>query len=302
MKLSAFESEISSLKESLSERLLQMRSLQVTNDKLEIEIEDFKQNKADDQKKFEGYDNEISKYQERCAEFSRQNDVGQQCIGDLQQIISSHIDENRNLKLEMEKLKEELCQQNNQCKLIMDETKKLKDEKSALERSIPGLIQTSELVRNLQSTVNILEDELEEKRQAVRQLQIRANEMKKMLQKELKPSPTPPPSSNPQESSMIFLNGGGVPNISHNKSPSPPLMAARRAEICNDAELTNMDKEEILRNSSTRTDSGELEKKYLRHLIFKFLTSPEVEAKQMIRAVATLLQFNNEEVNMNCLQ
>ena len=91
MKLSAFESEISSLKESLSERLLQMRSLQVTNDKLEIEIEDFKQNKADDQKKFEGYDNEISKYQERCAEFSRQNDVGQQCIGDLQQIISSHI-------------------------------------------------------------------------------------------------------------------------------------------------------------------------------------------------------------------
>ena len=34
-----FESEISSLKESLSERLLQMRSLQVTNDKLEIEIE-----------------------------------------------------------------------------------------------------------------------------------------------------------------------------------------------------------------------------------------------------------------------
>ena len=61
MKLSAFESEISSLKESLSERLLQMRSLQVTNDKLEIEIEDFKQNKADDQKKLEGYDNEISK-------------------------------------------------------------------------------------------------------------------------------------------------------------------------------------------------------------------------------------------------
>ena len=291
MKLSALESEISSLKESLSERLLQMRSLQVTNDKLEIEIEDFKQTKADDQKKFEGYDNEISTYQDRCAELSRQNDVDQQCIGDLQQIISSHIDEIRNLKLEMEKIKEELCQQNNQCELIMDETKKLKDEKSALERSIPGLIQTSELVRNLQSTVKILEDDLEEKRQAVRQLQIRANEMKKMLQKELKPPPLP--SSNPQESDRLMILNG-VPNIT-NKSPSPPLMAARRAETCD--EETNVDKEDI----RAGTDSGQLEKKYLRHLIFKFLTSPEIEAKQMIRAVATLLQFNTEEVNMNCL-
>ena len=283
MKISALESEISSLKESLSERLLQMRSLQVTNDKLEIEIEDFKQSKADDQKKFEGYDNEISTYQERCAELSRQNDVDQQCIGDLQQIISSHIDEISDLKLEIGKLKEELCQQNNQCELIMDETKKLKDEKSALERSIPGLIQTSELVRNLQSTVNILEDDLEEKRQAVRQLQIRANEMKKMLQKELKP-----PSSNPQELDRSIILNGGVPDKS-------PLMA-RRAETCDDE--TNVDKQEI----RTRTDSGELEKKYLRHLIFKFLTSPEVEAKQMIRAVAMLLQFNTEEVNIiDCL-
>ena len=279
MKISALESEISSLKESLSERLLQMRSLQVTNDKLEIEIEDFKQSKADDQKKFEGYDNEISTYQERCAELSRQNDVDQQCIGDLQQIISSHIDEISDLKLEIGKLKEELCQQNNQCELIMDETKKLKDEKSALERSIPGLIQTSELVRNLQSTVNILEDDLEEKRQAVRQLQIRANEMKKMLQKELKP-----PSSNPQELDRSMILNGGVPDKS-------PLMA-RRAETCDDE--TNVDKQEI----RTRTDSGELEKKYLRHLIFKFLTSPEVEAKQMIRAVAMLLQFNTEEVSI----
>ena len=35
--------------------------------------------------------------------------------------------------------------------------------------------------------------------------------------------------------------------------------------------------------------------KYLRHLIFKFLTSPEIEARQMTRAVATLLQFSAEE-------
>ena len=65
MKISALESEISSLKESLSERLLQMRSLQVTNDKLEISIEDFKQNKADDQKKFEGEEVK-SDYLEAC--------------------------------------------------------------------------------------------------------------------------------------------------------------------------------------------------------------------------------------------
>ena len=34
---------------------------------------------------------------------------------------------------------------------------------------------------------------------------------------------------------------------------------------------------------------------YMRHVILKFLTSPEVESKQMTRALATILQFTKEE-------
>ena len=34
---------------------------------------------------------------------------------------------------------------------------------------------------------------------------------------------------------------------------------------------------------------------YMRHVILKFLTSPEVESKQMTRALAVILQFTKEE-------
>merc|ERR1711956_181431 len=34
---------------------------------------------------------------------------------------------------------------------------------------------------------------------------------------------------------------------------------------------------------------------YMRHVILKFLTSPEVESKQMTRALSTILQFTKEE-------
>jgi len=46
-------------------------------------------------------------------------------------------------------------------------------------------------------------------------------------------------------------------------------------------------------NASDPTSSVTLA--YMRHVILKFLTSPEVESKQMTRALATILQFTKEE-------
>ena len=52
--------------------------------------------------------------------------------------------------------------------------------------SISSFIESSDLVKSMKGKEKFLQDELEEKKQAVRQLQIRSNEMKKMLQKEMK--------------------------------------------------------------------------------------------------------------------
>ena len=52
--------------------------------------------------------------------------------------------------------------------------------------SIPSFIESSDLVKSMKEKEKFLQDELEEKKQAVRQLQIRSNEMKKMLQKEMR--------------------------------------------------------------------------------------------------------------------
>merc|ERR1711953_1427450 len=50
--------------------------------------------------------------------------------------------------------------------------------------------------------------------------------------------------------------------------------------------------------SSSVTDShpvSDVTLRYLKNVIFKFLTSPETETKQMTRALATLLDFSQEE-------
>ena len=221
----------------------------------------------------------MSKFQSQCDDLTKEKDEQFQKMHDLNQIICSLKNEINSLQCTVEKLNEEIATLNVNHDTIVNEHKNLEKEKASLEKSIPGLIQTSELVRNLQSTIKILEDELESKGQLVRHLQIRTNEMKKMLQKELKP--------NPVESEPI-LNGGTSVSTKP-KSPSP---------ICDTG--TNFDKPYSSHSKCSRAESGEflseINVRYLRHVIFKFMISPELEARQMIKAVSTLLQFSNEEV------
>lgn len=278
LRTSALELEICSLKESLSERLLQMRNLQISNDKLDIQIEELKTIIDEKEKALSINHDSMSKFQSQCDDLTKEKDEQYQKMHDLNQILCSHKNEINSLQCTVEKLNEELATLNINHDTLVNENKNLEKEKASLEKSIPGLIQTSELVRNLQSTIKILEDELESKGQLVRHLQIRANEMKKMLQKELKP--------NPVETEPIL--NGGTSVSTRPKSPSP---------ICDTS--TNFDKPYPSHSKCSRTESGEflseINVRYLRHVIFKFMISPELEARQMIKAVSTLLQFSNEE-------
>ena len=173
-------------------------------------------------------------------------------------------------------MSEEAVQLKSDYRSLCEEREEIVKEKASIVQSIPGLIQTSELVRNLQTTISELEDELEEKRASVRNLSARANEMKKMLQKELKSSPSiQEPSSEPVTNGL-------------NPSPICDMIASEKSYSSHHSQFIPSESDELL--------SG-INVKYLRHVIFKFLTSPEEESKQMVRALSTLVKFSYEEVS-----
>ena len=149
--------------------------------------------------------------------------------------------------------------------------------------SIPSFIESSDLVKSMKEKEKFLQNELEEKKQAVRQLQIRSNEMKKMLQKEMKSgggggSGDPAPNAATSNANGLLESPGRniTPTFSHvfshdfKDSPSPHKSG--ESEVVSSINLA-----------------------YMRHVILKFLTSPEVESKQMTRALATILQLTKEE-------
>ena len=157
-------------------------------------------------------------------------------------------------------------------KVLTSEKSAIKEELIQLEESIPSFIESSDLVKSMKEKEKFLQDELEEKKQAVRQLQIRSNEMKKMLQKEMKSGggggsgdPAPNAANGLPESPGRNI----TPTFSHEFKDSP---SSGEPEVISSVTLA-----------------------YMRHVILKFLTSPEVESKQMTRALATILQLTKEE-------
>jgi len=114
--------------------------------------------------------------------------------------------------------------------------------------------------RILKSSLLDLEEQISEKNKTIKVLQQRLTDMKKTLQRELKI-----PSSlldNDADASAAILN----------PSSSKTVTA---------------------RHTNSREDDVNF--KYLKHVLIKFLTSREYEALHLTRAVATLLHFSPEE-------
>ena len=225
-----------------SQRLMQLRDCQKANDDLNDRLDK---------------NHTVVKDLENQLELSKEKNI------DLQNRCQSLTDKNYNFEEETNKnianiqtltkdkliLESKLNSVMEECQLAISTNQAITQEKLDLEKSIPALLETSELVRGLRVKVADLEEDMEDKRQALRHLQM----TNKSLQKEIKSKPLAPTSSSP---------------------PSSP---------------TTPDK---LEDTYPVTD---VTLRYLKNVIFKFLTSPETEAKQMTRAVATLLDFTSEE-------
>uniref|UniRef100_A0AAY5KLV3 Golgin subfamily A member 1 n=1 Tax=Esox lucius TaxID=8010 RepID=A0AAY5KLV3_ESOLU len=113
---------------------------------------------------------------------------------------------------------------------------------------------------HMQKANRDLEQQLSDKNKTIKQLQQRLAELKRTLQKELRPDrifpePTPPPGPAPGPNTTVT-------------------------------------------NTSDLNDSREINFEYLKHVVLKFMSSREAEAFQLIKAVSVLLNFSREEEDM----
>ena len=268
------EAELETSKSSLAERLKQMRDLQKENDGLQNEVEKI-------QAEIKATATNVMEVCERRDYFSNKCDELVSNNEKLNDKVEHLRLESVTLNQEMEALKAAKERHLEEIDIIKKSNEEIQrksssllknnlavvKERDELEKAIPNLIESSELVRDLKATIKSLEDDLESKRQAIRHLQLRSNEMKKMLMKNNTnngdcSSQSPPPSPN-------LVGASGISKRESSQSPA----------LVEDCALVS-----------------EVSLEYLRHVVLKFLTSTELDKqRQMTRAVATLLQFSAAE-------
>ncbi|CAG9840539.1 unnamed protein product [Diabrotica balteata] len=118
--------------------------------------------------------------------------------------------------------------------------------------------------QRLRKNILELEDQIMEKNKNIKTLQLRLADMKKTLQQELR---TP---GNPNyHSDLMDLNSAAI--------LTPTQVSTRHFP------------------SFVKREDEDVNFKYLKHVIFKFLTSREYEAQHLIKAISTLLKFTQDE-------
>ncbi|XP_038045763.1 golgin subfamily A member 1-like [Patiria miniata] len=178
---------------------------------------------------------------------------------------------------------------------------KIKELEAAAQADTNG-VNEAEDIEKLKQTLEEQEQQLSEKNKTIKMQQQRLADLKKTLQRELKiqnstgyDSPEEVTRDKGQSSISAGLNKscsspafsnssvGQSPGYSHNSGPteSPNTQASSSLS----PHCAGLD----------RQDVREVNFQYLRHVVFKFMSSTDSEAKQLLKAVSTLLEFTPHE-------
>ncbi|XP_043677124.1 golgin subfamily A member 1 isoform X1 [Vespula pensylvanica] len=167
--------------------------------------------------------------------------------------------ENHELQNKIENLESSFKAQNEELEKVIAILKKSKQRITELEEIERNKEKMEGNEKMLKSNLLDLEEQLNEKTKTIKVLQQRLTDMKKTLQRELRvPSAS---LDNDAEPSTAILNPS-----------SSKTVTAKHANLKDDVNF-----------------------KYLKHVLIKFLTSREYEALHLTKAVATLLHFSPEE-------
>ncbi|XP_049811600.1 golgin subfamily A member 1 isoform X3 [Schistocerca nitens] len=200
----------------------------------------------------------------RCAELNQQCELVRQQLREQQRDAADIQTRVATLQSEIEIKNKEIGSQSNKIQELLNRVQALElieHDKHAAEK------QEQELRR----TILDLEEQVAEKNKSVRVLQQRLGDMKKTLQRELRN-----PSHDTGDSvDVIPLGQAPAQGTGPGPGPGPGTSSSRQPPPIGSEDDVNF--------------------KYLKHVLMKFLTSREYEAQHLTRAVATLLHFTPEE-------
>ncbi|XP_062716637.1 golgin subfamily A member 1 [Aedes albopictus] len=211
------------------------------------------------------------------------------------------------LRTELRQEQEESQELHERATLLQRELDKKLNTVNELRKQIDELMSTN-LEQNAKlASLDSLHAELIDKNKIIKILNQRLVDMKKTLQEEINnnnnnTTTLSPHSKYPdhiyeransrekQEPAGPKQQNGAISHASSNN-------CSNSSHISNNSVATNPHADQ---NGTQKASSGtivmdEVNFRYLKHVIIKFLTSREVEARQLVKAVATLLQLSYEE-------
>nr|XP_023015103.1 golgin subfamily A member 1 [Leptinotarsa decemlineata] len=288
-ELSNKENKVKRLNEDVNELSAELKSLRTENDEeitfLRTELDNSKTELKIVRKNLDNIENELEKTEDECSKMKISVDSEHLTNNSLRQLITKLEKElgeeksnslnvqktltrvtsekntallrNAEISQQMELVKQDMRQQAREMNDLIAKLAQLEEENSKLKQSV--LVE-----QKLRNNIVELEDQLSEKSKNIRMLQLRLADLKKTLQQELR---TP---GNPNYHSDLMDNY------------SPAILAPTQVSTRNFS-------------SVVRREDEDVNFKYLKHVIIKFLTSREYEAQHLIKAISTLLKFTQEE-------
>ncbi|XP_066960293.1 golgin subfamily A member 1-like isoform X1 [Macrobrachium rosenbergii] len=259
-ELAAKKADILKVKSDLQAAHSENKSLQDTVHKERTNAEMLEKAKLEIQSKLDTVSSEKNRLSLNLDEYHEKLTCSENCVKDLKEESQEKSNQISNLEARVNQLVCDCEQLNLQLK--------------SNEEDLQHKIEESDTVKTLRAAMKVLEDELSEKKQALKVQSQRLADMKKTIQRELKLSTdTTDHTSDSRPELRPLLTS----------SPGPASLPA--ANNCQTG-VTSM-------NGSVEEDG--INNTYLKHVIIKYLTSREYEAVHLTRAVATLLHMTPEE-------
>ncbi|CAH1977301.1 unnamed protein product [Acanthoscelides obtectus] len=199
----------------------------------------------------------IAKFEKELEE-ERENSLNvQKTLTRVTSEKNSALVRNAEVSQQIELIKQDMRRQERETNELMNKLTQLEEENAKLKQGVS-------LQQKLMNNINELEEQISEKNKTIKMLQLRLADMKKTLQQELR---TP---GNPSYHSDLLENNTAA-------ILTPTQISTRT--------LPNI----------VKRDDEDVNFKYLKHVVLKFLTSREYEAQHLIKAISTLLKFTSEE-------
>ncbi|XP_075534122.1 golgin subfamily A member 1-like isoform X1 [Dermacentor variabilis] len=317
-RISALETSQTEFVEREIEAEKQVTALENTGRRLKVELNKKEAECRKSQERIQGLEASQQTSSEKVSKLERQLSLVLHSETTLKHSLKRSEAELKTMKEDLAKLKRELTSAETENKRLTEELEakqqqadeqraRLEGEVAQLQESLHSVTEkveqlekeaaananNSNSLADLESKVAGLEDQVSEKNKMLKLQQQRISDMKKTLQKELK-------SHQGAAAAAAVLNVEGVPSATSDVPP-PSVDHSSGLGSAGDSVARAGTQDAGLATQPRGPDNkleDDINFKYLKHVVFKFMTSKEYEAQHLIRAVSVLLRFTADEEQM----